>query len=211
MKQWMECFVLLFENRLWYICKHSVSVYLTCSWRCLMFPRLTCSACSRSCLGHPCALRTPFSRPPARLLIDCTTSLSQGCPQASRTHPLVCTGWTASAWNSLCLSLSWDSPYLVTDRCGSIDTSVPSLLAVTVSRYGFASSPRASSCDEFQPLAVVAGLTLLTGTESPVPLLQGPCSSQMHCVRLNPNQGVFLQKTQLRLRLSLRFNFFAGG
>ena len=78
MKQWMECLVLLFENRLWYVCKHSVSLYLTCSWRCLMFPRLTCSACSRSCLGHPCALRTPFSRPPARLLIDFVTGLSTG-------------------------------------------------------------------------------------------------------------------------------------
>lgn len=169
-------------------------------------------------MGHPCALRIPFSRPPAQLLLDCTTSLSRGCPQPSRTHPLVCTGWTASAWNSLCLSLPCDSPYLVTDRCGSIDTSVPSLLAVIVSRRGFASSPRASSCDKFQSLAVVAGLTtylfwltLLTGTESLVPLLLGPCSSQTHCAHLNPNQGVFLQKTQLRLRLSLRFNFFAGG
>ena len=84
----------------------------------------------------------------------------------------------------------------MTDRRGSIDTSVPSALAVIISRHGFTSFPRASSCGEFQSLAVVAGLTtypfwltLLTRTESPVPPTPGALQLPSTLCTLEPYPG----------------------
>lgn len=118
--------------------------------------------------SHPCALRACFQalQPPlchwaAHRLPEPTLMCAQGRLQVP--------------WDQPCLALPCGSPYPVTDRCGSIDTSVPSPMAAIISRHGFPSFPRASSRGEIQSLAVVAGLTtypfwltLLTQTESAV-------------------------------------------
>lgn len=201
MKQWTECLVSLFR-----VGFSTFAAFSVCIFHLLLkvsgVPRLTHSAGSRSCCISPLCSQNPVLGTPFIFVTGLSTGF-QNPP--SRVHRVTykCLGSTPMPV-SIC-----DSPYPVTDRCGSIDTSVPSPLARGYFQaWLYVISQSFLKWWVSESLAVVAGhlttypfwLTLLSDWSFPHLVPTAP-KHTVHTWALV--RGVFLQETQLRLRLSL--------